>query len=72
MPASNPMSRGKVAIGHRLFYDVRLSGNQTQSCASCHQPQLAFTDGKTTPVGSTGETLPRNRPRSSTPPTTRP
>lgn len=62
VPASNPMSRGKVSIGHRLFYDVRLSANQTQSCASCHQPQLAFTDGKATPVGSTGEALPRNTP----------
>lgn len=62
VPASNPMSRGKVAIGHRLFYDARLSGNQTQSCATCHQPQLAFTDGETVPVGSTGEALPRNAP----------
>lgn len=62
VPADNPMTRGKVAIGHRLFYDVRLSGNETQSCASCHQPELAFTDGKTTPLGSTGEPLPRNSP----------
>ncbi len=62
VPAGNPMSRGKVAIGHRLFYDVRLSGNETQSCGSCHRPELAFTDGKTTPVGSTGEALPRNAP----------
>jgi cytochrome c peroxidase len=62
VPADNPMTRGKVAIGHRLFYDVRLSGDETESCLSCHQPQLAFTDGKTTPVGATGETLPRNAP----------
>jgi cytochrome c peroxidase len=60
VPADNPMSRGKVAIGHRLFYDTRLSGNQTQSCSSCHLPELGFTDGKTTPVGSTGDPLPRN------------
>lgn len=60
VPANNPMSRGKVSIGHRLFYDKRLSGNMTQSCSSCHLPELAFTDGKTTPVGSTGEALPRN------------
>jgi cytochrome c peroxidase len=62
VPADNPMTRGKVAIGHRLFYDVRLSGNETQSCATCHRPELAFTDGKATPVGSTGEPLPRNSP----------
>ncbi|MGE0066373.1 MAG: MbnH family di-heme enzyme [Solirubrobacterales bacterium] len=60
VPAGNPMSRGKVAIGHRLFYDVRLSGNGTQSCASCHRPELAFTDGRTVAVGSTGEKHPRN------------
>ena len=62
VPASNQMSNGKVAIGHRLFYDKRLSGNGTQSCSSCHLPELGFTDGKTVPVGSTGETLPRNSP----------
>jgi cytochrome c peroxidase len=62
VPADNPMSRGKVAIGHRLFYDVRLSGNETQSCSTCHRPELAFTDGRVTPVGSTGEPLPRNSP----------
>ncbi len=60
VPAANPMSRGKVAIGRRLFYDKRLSGNMTQSCSSCHMPELAFTDGKTTSVGSTGEPHPRN------------
>jgi cytochrome c peroxidase len=62
VPPNNPMNRGKVAIGHRLFYDARLSGNGTQSCSSCHLPELAFTDGKTTPVGSTGDVLPRNAP----------
>jgi len=62
VPGTNPMTEGKVAIGHRLFYDKRLSGNGTQSCSSCHLPELGFTDGKTTPVGSTGETLPRNSP----------
>lgn len=60
VPAGNPMSRGKVAIGHRLFYDERLSGNGTQSCSSCHQPELAFTDGRATAVGSTGQEHPRN------------
>jgi cytochrome c peroxidase len=60
VPSSNPMSRGKVEIGHRLFYDRRLSGNLTQSCASCHRPELGFTDGLETSVGSTGEELPRN------------
>ncbi|MBB4663436.1 cytochrome c peroxidase [Conexibacter arvalis] len=54
------MSREKVAVGRRLFYDARLSGNGTQSCASCHRPELAFTDGRAQAVGSTGEVHPRN------------
>lgn len=60
VPASNPMSAAKVEIGRRLFYDRRLSGNGTQSCSSCHRQELAFTDGKATAVGSTGEPHPRN------------
>jgi cytochrome c peroxidase len=35
----------KVALGRKLFYDVSLSGTHTRSCASCHNPDLAFTDG---------------------------
>lgn len=56
----NPMSTAKVELGRRLFYDTRLSGNGTQSCASCHQQAKAFTDGLARSVGSTGETHPRS------------
>ncbi len=49
------MTYEKVELGRRLFYDVRLSQNQTQSCSSCHQQALAFTDGRAQAVGSTGE-----------------
>ena len=59
VPAGNPMSTAKVALGRRLFYDKRLSGNHTQSCATCHQQSLAFTDGRATGLGSTGEAHPR-------------
>ena len=55
VPATNPMSAAKVELGRRLFYDTRLSGNQTQSCATCHQQALAFTDGRTVGLGSTGQ-----------------
>jgi len=44
-----------VELGRLLFYDPRLSGNATQSCASCHQQELAFTDGRARAVGSTGQ-----------------
>lgn len=59
VPKGNPMSDAKVAVGRRLFYDVRLSGNGTQSCGSCHRQELAFTDGKAQAVGSTGQVHPR-------------
>lgn len=55
VPADNPMSAEKVELGRHLFYDKRLSGNQTQSCSTCHQQELAFTDGKAHAVGSTGQ-----------------
>jgi cytochrome c peroxidase len=59
VPADNPMSDAKVELGRHLFYDVRLSGNETQSCASCHLQELAFTDGLPRGVGSTGQVHPR-------------
>jgi cytochrome c peroxidase len=58
--ADNPMTADKVQLGRRLFYDVRLSKNRTQACASCHQQERAFTDGRMTGLGSTGEAHPRN------------
>ena len=60
VPSDNPMSAQKVELGRWLFYDTRLSGNRTMSCASCHIQALAFTDGKTRSVGSTGEGHPRS------------
>ena len=60
VPADNPMSEAKFQLGRALFYDVRLSGNGLQSCASCHQQDKAFTDGMPVSVGSTGEKTPRN------------
>jgi cytochrome c peroxidase len=59
VPAGNPMSTAKVALGRRLFYDKRLSGNATQSCGTCHKQELAFTDGRATGLGSTGQAHPR-------------
>jgi cytochrome c peroxidase len=60
VPEGDSMTAEKVALGRHLFYDVRLSGNETMSCASCHQQALAFTDGKQVAVGSTGDVLPRS------------
>jgi cytochrome c peroxidase len=55
VPADNPMSEAKVRLGRRLFYDTRLSGNGTFSCASCHRQEHAFTDGRAHAIGSTGQ-----------------
>lgn len=60
VPADNPMTPAKVELGRYLFYDKRLSANQTLSCASCHQQIRAFSDGRTVPVGVTGAAHPRN------------
>ncbi|MBK8536537.1 MAG: di-heme enzyme [Candidatus Competibacteraceae bacterium] len=58
--AENPMSTAKVELGRHLFYDPRMSINQSASCASCHLPARAFSDGRTTAIGTTGEVHPRN------------
>ncbi len=62
IPSYNPPSREKIELGRRLFYDKRLSGNETQSCETCHVQSLAFSDGLKTPSGSTGDVLVRNSP----------
>lgn len=59
VPAANPMSDAKVELGRHLFYDMRLSENGTQSCATCHEQQRAFADSRGQAVGSTGEVHPR-------------
>jgi cytochrome c peroxidase len=59
VPATNPMSEAKAELGRYLFYERRLSGNSTQSCATCHEQQRAFTDGRARALGSTGEVHPR-------------
>ncbi len=60
VPADNPMSEEKFQLGRYLFHDTRLSGNGTQSCASCHLQNLAFTDGKAVATGSTGQQTARS------------
>nr|WP_068888822.1 cytochrome c peroxidase [Pedobacter panaciterrae] len=54
----------KVGLGKRLFYDKSLSGSGTRSCASCHNPDLSFTDGlaRHTDVNAPSKLLTRNVP----------
>src|SRR5262249_51894397 len=51
VPSNNPPSADKIALGRRLFFDRRLSRDQSLSCAGCHDPARGFTDGKTASEG---------------------
>jgi len=59
IPEDNPMTAAKVELGRFLFYDTKLSANETQSCGTCHRQELAFTDGLAQAEGSTGQIHPR-------------
>lgn len=61
-PEANPLTSEKVVLGRRLFRDRRLSGDNSRSCASCHKPGLAFTDGEPRARSRTGAPLKRNTP----------
>lgn len=57
------LSGSRVQLGKKLFYDTRLSVNDTRSCASCHNPAKGFADGLKKPLNIYGNrTLPRNTP----------
>lgn len=60
IPDFNPPTAEKIELGRYLFYDKRLSANQTQACSSCHEQSLAFTDGAIRSIGSTGQVHRRN------------
>ena len=62
VPEDNPLTREKVALGRRLFFDKRLSHDRTIACATCHNPKRAFTDGRLVAVGVEGRTGMRNVP----------
>ena len=60
VPADNPMTAEKVELGRRLFYELNLAGPSYMSCATCHDPAKAFTDGRPVAIGVTSEFHPRN------------
>jgi cytochrome c peroxidase len=53
-------STTKAELGHYLFYDRRLSVNNTKACASCHAQEFSFTDGYTRSIGALGDLHQRN------------
>ena len=46
IPEANPQTPAKIELGKKLFFDRRLSGDGTMNCATCHIPDMAFTDGQ--------------------------
>lgn len=61
-PPDNPLTADKIALGAALFGDPRLSGNGRRTCAGCHQPERAYTDGRRQALALSGARLRRNTP----------
>lgn len=61
-PRTDSLFWRKQKLGEQLFYDQQLSSSGMLSCASCHDPAKAFTDGKATSIGSDGHPIARNAP----------
>ena len=51
IPEDNPLTKEKIELGRFLYFDKRLSANNTISCSTCHMPALAFTDGQPVSAG---------------------
>jgi len=62
IPANNPQTPDKIALGDKLFHDKRFSVDGTVSCSKCHDDKQAFTDGLPVSVGHHGLTGTRNAP----------
>ena len=56
------ISRVKIELGKRLFFDKRLSGAGNRNCATCHDPAMGFSDGRVRALGLDGQPLLRNTP----------
>jgi cytochrome c peroxidase len=62
IPADNPMTRAKIELGRQLYFDERLSSDNTISCASCHDPAHAFAAETQFGIGVRGQQGGRNSP----------
>ena len=64
VPADNPLTIQRVELGRTLFFDKRLSADNTIACASCHLAQFGFTDGQPVSAGIKGQKGGRSAPAS--------
>ena len=62
VPADNPLTEEKVALGRRLFFEKRLSMDGTVACSTCHDPDKGFADGRRVSAGVGGRFGVRNSP----------
>lgn len=62
VPESNPMSEARVELGRKLYFDPRLSASGDISCATCHDPDKGFSDGRPVSIGIAGQAGSRNAP----------
>src|ERR1700687_4006276 len=62
IPADNPPTADTIALGRRLFYDSRLSKDNSLACSSCHDSRFDYTDGLKLSKGVGGATGIRNAP----------
>ena len=62
IPAGNPLTQPKVDLGWRLYFDTRLSKDNTIACATCHHPDTGWSEGKGLMVGIGGQVGGRNSP----------
>lgn len=53
-PIDNPLTREKVELGKKLFFDLRLSADESTSCSGCHEPKYGWTIGAAKPIGAFG------------------
>lgn len=61
-PKNNPYTPEKAELGKLLYFDTRLSADNSLSCATCHNPQFAFTDGEAVSTGIRGQKGARSAP----------
>ena len=62
IPADNPATDAKIALGRRLFFEARLSNDRSVSCATCHHPDRGFADDRALAIGVFGRVGKRHTP----------
>src|SRR5262245_24458278 len=62
VPANNPLTQAKIELGKQLYFDARLSQDNTVSCASCHDPAKGWSNGESVATGIGGQKGGRSAP----------